>query len=1007
MNLQQLIKFGLENSQEPVIKNPVLREALVGTPTKEVTQFDKRIYETPEGERVSEKSTTFFLNGKWLNVPTIHNGRSFTEDQLRLMIKQGQIQPTSVHGSRNEAEEAAASRSNMMKSHVKGFDEGGQVIGKPGGLVEPGVEYYAKKKKKWEASVYKGEETQISKVRKYFDGLPKDSKIVIKDVGKELNMNRHTIDEILKEKKYKNKFKVLRTADYLDNTGFTMEYANFVDSDYFDTGADKEFAEFLNDKGFKNSKGGNFTSKSIYSRRLRGDIESGSIFKPRNEKEVLQEAKRLEIKNYKSLSPEKLREKVRAHLKYETMAFKTKNDPKFRKQRAEYNKKRRAILMEDPEYHAKEKIRKKKLRAKQYLKWGANPPSDTPEQALWNDFVNAAKKNDRLSLKTKLPKKRPRKVMDEIILIDNVTDKEITFGKDGKNLKNYLNTHKESFGITGADESLKPYRQKFFINDEPYLKHNINMALLGEKKGSLTAIQIQHDAGMAKNPAKVSLAFWDDNIKEHYARAEFDKAWDNAYEIKDGKKKLSYSKAKEAFNIFKTDLEKLNITSMPKMVDRFRTYGKGLGLEQALKIAKEKGAIVPSETLKKAKSFSNTLEKALTQAGFPIDKCLSSGGRVGFANTGFVGGIDKCISGVLEEEQAKAMKGNKISKGKFGKFGKFARTAGWFLGPVDIPIELAFALPHMLAGDKEAAKRATTLGLFGWGKDKREEIKESSPEAYKYIKHVEDTADYVDTWFKNQDLNEDKKLLLEQQANIPEDRKELFSGVLEKQREDLENQIIDTEETMNRIHEGYKGYDSIYEAAKGKNVFKDYIIQDVIEKTDKGLDMKEYGGTGMNIALGLPWDFGMKKGIAPFKGGKPITNLKQHIAQKGQDYYKQLEHAAYESGKAGEGLFDQYFTTADVKDPREAYTELPTKYASQLAALEKEEMLRGLKAKGLHGTVGFKKMLEAQGIDPQEVWDVGKEDWEFDILGKRHLRASGGRAGYTNGGIASLMKKKW
>ena len=96
MNLQQLIKFGLENSQEPVIKNPVLREALVGTPTKEVTQFNKRIYETPEGERVSEKSTTFFLNGKWLNVPTIHNGRSFTEDQLRFMIKEGKIQPTSV-----------------------------------------------------------------------------------------------------------------------------------------------------------------------------------------------------------------------------------------------------------------------------------------------------------------------------------------------------------------------------------------------------------------------------------------------------------------------------------------------------------------------------------------------------------------------------------------------------------------------------------------------------------------------------------------------------------------------------------------------------------------------------------------------------------------------------------------------------------------------------------------------------------------------------------------------
>ena len=95
----------------------------IGTPTKEVTQHGRRIYETPEGN-VSEKSRTFFLNGKWLNVPSIHEGKAFTDDQLRFMIKQGQIQPTSVHGSRIEAEAAAASRSDMMKSHTKGFAEG-------------------------------------------------------------------------------------------------------------------------------------------------------------------------------------------------------------------------------------------------------------------------------------------------------------------------------------------------------------------------------------------------------------------------------------------------------------------------------------------------------------------------------------------------------------------------------------------------------------------------------------------------------------------------------------------------------------------------------------------------------------------------------------------------------------------------------------------------------------------------------------------------------------------
>ena len=119
---------------------------LVGTPTKEVTQHGRRIYETPEGN-VSEKSTTFFLNGKWLKVPTIHGGRAFNDDQLRRMIKEGTIQPTSVHGSRIEAEEAAASRSNMMKSHTRGFAGGGDVIGKPGGLVAPGVMDYANKVK--------------------------------------------------------------------------------------------------------------------------------------------------------------------------------------------------------------------------------------------------------------------------------------------------------------------------------------------------------------------------------------------------------------------------------------------------------------------------------------------------------------------------------------------------------------------------------------------------------------------------------------------------------------------------------------------------------------------------------------------------------------------------------------------------------------------------------------------------------------------------------------------
>jgi hypothetical protein len=390
------------------------------------------------------------------------------------------------------------------------------------------------------------------------------------------------------------------------------------------------------------------------------------------------------------------------------------------------------------------------------------------------------------------------------------------------------------------------------------------------------------------------------------------------------------------------------------------------------------------------------VEKILKQAGFNIDKCLSSGGRVKLFGGG---GVNTCIRGVIEAKQKKAMKTKNF--GKFTKFGKLARTGAWILGPIDIPIELAFALPHMLAGDKEAAKRATTLGLFGYGKDKLDEIKAGSPESYKYLKHMKDNDDYIDAYFSA----EDAKLNLDKLKDLPE-------HVQQEKKFIYNDQKLKAEEKMDSIMKGYEGYFDedrigqkkfdVWGEAKGKSATQDYLIKDVTEKTDKGLDMKEYGGHGMNIALGLPWNFGMKEGIAPFKGGKPITNLKQYIAQKGQPYWKQLEHAAYEAGRPE--LFDNYFATADVREPEDAYSDLPIKYASQLGKLEKEEMLRGLKAKGLHGTVGFKKMLEAQGIDPQEVWDVGKKDWEFDILGKRRLRASGGRAGYMGGGIAGIRR---
>ena len=68
---------------------PIGPRGMVGEITDEQTRFNRPIYQTPGGERVSEKSTTLFLNGNWINVPSIHGGKSFNEAELRRMIKLG------------------------------------------------------------------------------------------------------------------------------------------------------------------------------------------------------------------------------------------------------------------------------------------------------------------------------------------------------------------------------------------------------------------------------------------------------------------------------------------------------------------------------------------------------------------------------------------------------------------------------------------------------------------------------------------------------------------------------------------------------------------------------------------------------------------------------------------------------------------------------------------------------------------------------------------------------
>ena len=91
----------------------------VGKNTGKTTKAGRPIFKTDEGEERSEYSATIRLdNGKYINIPSIHNGMYYNENELKEAVEDNRMIPTSEHDSLEEAIEAAKKRS-------KGLNKGG------------------------------------------------------------------------------------------------------------------------------------------------------------------------------------------------------------------------------------------------------------------------------------------------------------------------------------------------------------------------------------------------------------------------------------------------------------------------------------------------------------------------------------------------------------------------------------------------------------------------------------------------------------------------------------------------------------------------------------------------------------------------------------------------------------------------------------------------------------------------------------------------------------------
>ena len=114
---------------------------LVGEDTGKKTQAGRTVYKTPEGEMVSEKSTTFKYKGKWINIPSIVMGVKLEDHELKKLLDEGLIKPTSTHDNLEDAEKAAQERSDSLEYNKGGtpMDEQMKMFGE-GGLLDEGGE---------------------------------------------------------------------------------------------------------------------------------------------------------------------------------------------------------------------------------------------------------------------------------------------------------------------------------------------------------------------------------------------------------------------------------------------------------------------------------------------------------------------------------------------------------------------------------------------------------------------------------------------------------------------------------------------------------------------------------------------------------------------------------------------------------------------------------------------------------------------------------------------------
>ena len=404
----------------------------------------------------------------------------------------------------------------------------------------------------------------------------------------------------------------------------------------FPGGTDAEFANFLEKEGYGNFKGLKYKVEDIETKRRRLNIKSKAGYF-RTRKSLLAEAKELGVTQSKGvpvrlLTQNELNRVLGDKRGVETKKLKRLTIPGFAE--ADYQTKL------DWKKRNPEKVKASDLayRQKKNLAQRIAPPAKTAEQALFRDLWRIAQdKKGTLRLKpidkninifeTRNFYSSKNKIID--------TKNKLQYNFD--NFKNKLN--KKNVGRS-FEQILEPFKQKYFIAEQPGLRTQINSKMLPgwDASKKTNYFEVQHVQGRNVNPYNVHLSTGKPNKLEGKIRTRFEKAWDLAKKQKLKNKNFNLLGAqKNALTMFTDSMAEVEgIASQPSMITRAREFGERPALSTMLRDVKKEGVKLPQGILKQAGELftifntSSNTQKVKTAVALGCLKA-AEGGRIGYA----------------------------------------------------------------------------------------------------------------------------------------------------------------------------------------------------------------------------------------------------------------------------------------------------------------------------------------------------------------------------------------